>query len=166
MKKQIGDKDPHAFGEFEQVFAYRDGNSQNKYKDETCTYCNKKGHTEVLCFSKRDEGKLIKMAMKVSSSMAEQIAAINKFAMDSILDRFDKMNLNGYGQLLPPEVAHEPERVTNDESNDQSPTYSRDWLVDAVYYTTRSKPKSDIILLKIVMLGLLTYLSMELLLSS
>ncbi len=27
-------------------------------------------------------------------------------------------------------------------------TYSRDWLVDDVYYTTRAKPKSDIILLK------------------
>ncbi len=44
--------------------------------------------------------------------------------------------------------AHEPEKVTNDGSNDQSPTYSRDWLVDDVYYTTCSKPKSDVILLK------------------
>ncbi len=25
-------------------------------------------------------------------------------------------------------------------ANDQSPTYSRDWLVDDVYYTTRTKP--------------------------
>ncbi len=39
--------------------------------------------------------------------------------------------------------------MTNDEGNDQSHTYSRDWLVDDVYHTTRSKPKSDVILLKI-----------------
>ncbi len=44
--------------------------------------------------------------------------------------------------------AHEPEKFTNDGSNDQSPTYSRDWMGDDVYYTTHSKPKSDIILLK------------------
>ncbi len=44
---------------------------------------------------------------------------------------------------------HEPEKTTIDEGNDQSPTYSRDWWVDDVYYTTRSKPKSDVILLQI-----------------
>ncbi len=36
----------------------------------------------------------------------------------------------------------------NDEGLYQSPTYSRDWFVDDVYYTTRTKPKSDVILLK------------------
>ncbi len=36
----------------------------------------------------------------------------------------------------------------NDEDDDQSPTYSRDWLVDNVYYLTQTKPKSDVILLK------------------
>ncbi len=38
--------------------------------------------------------------------------------------------------------------MTIDEGNDQSPTYSRDLLVEAVYYTTSSKLKSDVILLK------------------
>ncbi len=91
--KQTGCDDPHTYGEFEQVFAFRDGNRQNKFKEETCTYCNKKGHTEVVCFTKRDDDKLTKMAVKVSAEIAEQIAAYNKLAMDSILDRLDKMNL-------------------------------------------------------------------------
>ncbi len=43
---------------------------------------------------------------------------------------------------------HKPDRTAKDECDDQSPTYSRDWLVDDVYYTTRTKPKSDVILLK------------------
>ncbi len=38
--------------------------------------------------------------------------------------------------------------MTNDEGDDQSQTYSRNWLSDDVYYTTRPKPKSDVILLK------------------
>ncbi len=39
--------------------------------------------------------------------------------------------------------------MTGNKGNDQSQTYSRDdWLVDNVYYTTHSKPKSDVILLK------------------
>ncbi len=80
---------------FEQVFAFRDSNRQNKFKDETCTYCNKKGQTEVVCFAKCDDDKLTKMAAKVSAAMAEQIAASNKLDMDSILDRLDKMNFKG-----------------------------------------------------------------------
>ncbi len=73
--KQTGGDDPHTYSEFEQVFAFRDGNHQNKYKDETCIYCTKKGHTEIVCFAKRDDDKLTKMAAKVSAVMAEQIAA-------------------------------------------------------------------------------------------
>ncbi len=38
--------------------------------------------------------------------------------------------------------------MTNNEGNDQSHTYSIDWLVDNVYHTTHSKTKSDVILLK------------------
>ncbi len=60
-----------------------------------CTYCNKKGHTEVVCFAKRDDDKLTKMAEKVSAAMAEQIAATNKQAMESILETLNKMNLKG-----------------------------------------------------------------------
>ncbi len=73
----------------------RDANCQNKFKGETGTYCNKKCHTEVVCFAKHDDDKLTKMATKVSAAMVEQIAASNKLAMDSILDRLDKMNLKG-----------------------------------------------------------------------
>ncbi len=36
--KQSGNDDSIAYGEFEQVFAFRDGNHQNQFKDETCTY--------------------------------------------------------------------------------------------------------------------------------
>ncbi len=43
---------------------------------------------------------------------------------------------------------HKPDRIANNEGDNQSPTYSRDWLVDDVYYTTRTKPKWDVILLK------------------
>ncbi len=38
--------------------------------------------------------------------------------------------------------------MTNDEGNDQSQIYIRNWLMDDVYETIRPKPKSDVILLK------------------
>ncbi len=38
--------DLHTYDEFEHIFAYRDSNHQNRFKNETCTYCNKKG---LLC---------------------------------------------------------------------------------------------------------------------
>ncbi len=74
---------------------FRDGNRQNKFKDETSTYCNKKGHTEIVCFAKHDNELLTKMAAKVSAAMVEQIEASNKLAMDSILDTLDKIKLKG-----------------------------------------------------------------------
>ncbi len=83
------------YREFEQVFAFRDGNHQNCFKDETCTYCNKNGHTETMCFTKHDNDKLTKMAQNVSAAMAEQITATNKQAMESILETHSKMNLKG-----------------------------------------------------------------------
>ncbi len=91
--KQSGGDTPDTYREFEQVFAFRDINRQNRFKDETYTYCNKKGHTETICFAKRDDDKLTKMAQKVSSAMGEQIAAMNKQTMESILETFSKMNL-------------------------------------------------------------------------
>ncbi len=84
QEKQTGGDDPHTYSEFEQFFAFRYRNHQNKFKDETCTYCNRKGHTEVVCFIKHDDDKLTKMA-----------APSNKLAMDSILDRLNKMHLKG-----------------------------------------------------------------------
>ncbi len=56
---------------------FRDGNRQNRFKDETCTYCNKKGNTETVCFAKRDDDKLTKMAQKVSAVKAKQITTTN-----------------------------------------------------------------------------------------
>ncbi len=50
---------------------------------------------KVVCFAKHDDDMLTKMAAKVSAAMVEQIADSNKLAMDSILDRLDKMNLKG-----------------------------------------------------------------------
>ncbi len=38
----------------EQILVFQDGNLLNRFKDETCMYCNKKGHTETVCFAKRD----------------------------------------------------------------------------------------------------------------
>ncbi len=38
--------------------------------------------------------------------------------------------------------------MTNAESNNQSQTYSRGWLLDNVYQTILSKPKTDVVLLK------------------
>ncbi len=48
-----------------------------------------------MCFAKRDDDKMTKMAEKVSASRAEQIAATNKKAMESILETLSKMNLKG-----------------------------------------------------------------------
>ncbi len=70
-------------------------NHQNRFNDETCTKCNKKGHTETVCFAKHDDDKLTKMAQKVSAAMAEQITATNKKAMESIVETLKKMNLKG-----------------------------------------------------------------------
>ncbi len=93
-KQSIGDT-PDIYGEFEQVFGFRDCNRKNCFKDETCTYCNKKGHTEVVCFTKHDVDKLTKMAQKVYPAMVEKITATNKQAMESILETLTKMNLKG-----------------------------------------------------------------------
>ncbi len=43
--KQTVSDQMDAYSELEQILAFRDGNHQNRFKDETCTYCNKKGHT-------------------------------------------------------------------------------------------------------------------------
>ncbi len=44
------------------------------------------------------------MAEKVSSIMADKLAASNNQTIESILNRLDKLNLKGTGQLLTPEV--------------------------------------------------------------
>ncbi len=95
QEKQSGSDDSVTYREFEQVFAFRDSNRKNRLKDETCAYCNKKGHTEVVCFPKHDNDKMTKMAKSISASLAEEISAANKKAMDSILDILNKKNLKG-----------------------------------------------------------------------
>ncbi len=81
-----------AYSELEQILALRDDNRLNRFKDETCTYCNKKGHTENVCFAKRDDDKMTWLARKVSATMAQSIASMNKLAMESILETLSKMN--------------------------------------------------------------------------
>ncbi len=98
--KQTSSDNIIAYRAIEQVFAIRDSNRKNLFKDETCTYCNKKGHTEAACFAKCDNDKMTKVAENVSAAMAEQLTAMNKKAMDSILETLSKMNLKGYGLLL------------------------------------------------------------------
>ncbi len=95
QEKQSDSDDPIIYGEFEEVFAFRDGNHQNRFKGETCTYCNKKCHIETVCFAKHDDDKMVKMAKTISAAMAEEIAATNTKAMESILDTLNKMNLKG-----------------------------------------------------------------------
>ncbi len=91
--KQTGSDNTDASGEFEQIFAFRDGNRQNRFKDETCTYCDKKSQTESVCFTKRDDDKMTKMAEKVA--MAKEFTATNTKAMEAILETLSKMNLKG-----------------------------------------------------------------------
>ncbi len=59
-------KDKHVgcdeYDEYEHICTYKDGNHQNRFKDETCTYCNKNEHTETVCFTKRDNDKQTKIA--------------------------------------------------------------------------------------------------------
>ncbi len=102
--KLSGSDTPDTYREFEQVFVFQDGNRQNQFKDETCTYCNKKGHTETFLFAKGDDDKLTRMAQKVCAAMVGQITAMNKQSMESILETQSKMNLEGQGQLLSQEV--------------------------------------------------------------
>ncbi len=91
--KQTGSDQMDAYSELEQILTFRYSNRPNRFKDETCTYCNKKGHTETVCFVKRDSDKMTKMAEKVSTSMAQAIAATNKLAMEGIIETLSKMNL-------------------------------------------------------------------------
>ncbi len=93
--KQTESDQMHAYGELEQILAFRDRNYPNRFKDEICTYCNKKGHTETICFAKRDDDKMTRLAEKVSAAMAQSITATNKLAVESILETLSKMNLKG-----------------------------------------------------------------------
>ncbi len=71
--KIVGSDETYNIDEFERILAYKDGNCQDRFKDETCTYCNKKGHMEIVCFSTCSNVKLAKMA-----DLADRISASSK----------------------------------------------------------------------------------------
>ncbi len=93
--KQTGSDQMDAYSELEQILAFRDGNRQNRFKDETCTYCNNKGHTEIICFAKSDDDKMTGLVEKVSAAKAQSIATTNKLAMEGSIETISKMNLKG-----------------------------------------------------------------------
>ncbi len=93
--KQTESDPMDTYGELEQILAFRDGNRTDRFKDETCTYCNKKGHTETVCYAKRHNNKMTRLEEKVSAAMAQSIAATNKLAVESILETLSKMDLKG-----------------------------------------------------------------------
>ncbi len=88
--RYIGSDETYSINKLEHILAYKDGDHLNKFKDETFTYFTKKGHTETLYFSKRDDEKLARLTDKCSIVMAEKFAASNKEAMESILNKPDK----------------------------------------------------------------------------
>ncbi len=49
----------------------------------------------MVCFSKRDNEKLTKMAEKISAVMANKIAASNNEAFEYILNKIKRLNLKG-----------------------------------------------------------------------
>ncbi len=89
--------------------------------DETCSYCSKKGHTDAVCFAKRDDDKMAKMAEQVFLSVRKQISAEN----------------------------HELNETAKDKGNNQFHSNSRNWLAEDIYPMMHSKPKSDVVLLKL-----------------
>ncbi len=52
-----------------------------------------KGHSEPVCFSKRDDEKWIKMAVKISAVMADKIKASNNEVFESVLNKIERLNL-------------------------------------------------------------------------
>ncbi len=72
-EKSVGNDEINIIDELEWIFTYKDGDRRNKYKDETCIYCNKKGHMETVCSSKGDDDKLSKLAKKCTAAMADRL---------------------------------------------------------------------------------------------
>ncbi len=93
--KSVSGVETYTTDDLKHILTYKDDHRQHRFKDESCTYCNKKGHTEMVCFSKRDDEKLTKMAVKISAVMADKIAAINNKAFESVLKEIERLNLKG-----------------------------------------------------------------------
>ncbi len=87
QEKSVDSVDTYTTDDLKHILAYRDDNRQHRFKDESCTYCNKKGYTETVCFSKCDDEKLTKMAEKISAVMANKIAASNNEGFESVLNK-------------------------------------------------------------------------------
>ncbi len=67
------------------------------------------------------------MAVKISAVIAEKITASNNEAFDSVLDRdieFKRIGMTTTTGVRSPKD-HKPDRIANDEGDDQSPTYSK-----------------------------------------
>ncbi len=62
-------------------------------------------------------------------------------------DEFKRLRANTNTSSESPTI-HGQQEMTKAEGNNQSPTYSRGWLLDDMYQTIRSKPKADVVLLK------------------
>ncbi len=77
------------------ILTYKDVHRQHRFKDESCTYCNKKGHTEMVCFSKCDDEKVTKISVKISAVMADKITASSNEAFESVLKEIKRLNLKG-----------------------------------------------------------------------
>ncbi len=85
QEKSVAGVETYTTDNYKHILTYRDDYRQHSFKDESCTYCNKKGHIETVCFSKSDYEKLIKMAVKISAVMADKITASNNEAFESVL---------------------------------------------------------------------------------
>ncbi len=66
QENSVGSVETYTTDDLKHILTYRDDQHQHRFKDKSCTYCNKKGHTESVCFSKSDDEKLIKMAVIIS----------------------------------------------------------------------------------------------------
>ncbi len=84
--KSVGGVETYTTDDLQHILTYKDDHLQHRFKDESCTYCNMKGHTETVCFSKRDDEKLTKMAVKISAVMAGKIATSNNEALEYVLN--------------------------------------------------------------------------------
>ncbi len=95
QEKSVGGVETYTTDDLKHILTCRDVHCQHRFKDESCTYCNKKEHTDMVCFSKYDDEKLTKLAEKISAVMAGKIPARNNEAFESVLNKIEKLNLKG-----------------------------------------------------------------------
>ncbi len=95
--RSVGNDEASIINNLEQLFAYKEGDSKNKFRDETCTYCNMKGHKENVCFTKCDDTKSSKLAEKCTSAMTDHLSTYNKESMEAIMSKLKSLFLNAKG---------------------------------------------------------------------